>query len=127
MKEVKSYFPDFDALAADTEEIEYHYSLNSVKDSLLENQDNFGVRFDKEGNLLIDQKLAIRASVYSGGYRTELRTLYPHLKAHIKFTIADDKKSLRVQVKQLKLESCKVSRDGKLLGEEEFYAANSAN
>jgi len=53
--------------------------------------------------------------------------MYPHLKAHIKFTIAEDKKSLRVHVKQLKLDSCKVSREGEVLGEEEFYAANSAN
>ncbi len=85
--EIQQYFPEFANLESDTPEIDYHYTLNSVKDSLLDNTGNLGVRFDSDGTLILDQKIAVRISVYIGGYRTEIRTLYPHLKAHLKLTI----------------------------------------
>ncbi len=37
MGDVKTYYPEFTSLQADTNEIEYQYTLNSVKDSLLDN------------------------------------------------------------------------------------------
>lgn len=51
VKQLGDILPEYQNFVADTEHIEYHYTLNPVKDDLLKNSNSYGMTFDREGNL----------------------------------------------------------------------------
>ena len=67
--------------------VDYQYTFNPVKDRNLEKNDGYGVRIQEDGRIRFEYRFALRMSTYIGGYRTEIRTFYPHIKFEAKITL----------------------------------------
>lgn len=109
------WFPEFSDIKTDYDTVDYQYTFNPVKDNNLEVNDTYGVRFESNGRIRFEYKFALRLSTYIGGYRTEIRTLYPHLKFEAQLTLNEDKSEIRLEIFELLFKDILVTYYGEIM------------
>eukprot|EP00347_Sterkiella_histriomuscorum_P018256 403346203 len=127
IQEMRQIINHIDSDISDQQEISYEWTLNSMKDSYLNSNDQYGMHFTQDGELKFNQQIAIRAYYYKDGYRQEIRRFYPELQLKAKLELNQYQSELTINLQQLQFAEFKVRANSILIPEEEYEVAQAAN
>eukprot|EP00347_Sterkiella_histriomuscorum_P001041 403373568 len=127
IQEMRQIINHIDSDVSNQQEVSYEWTLNSMKDSYLNTNDQYGMHFTQEGELKFQQQIAIRAYYYKDGYRQEIRRFYPELQLKAKLELSQYQSQLSIDVQQLQFSEFKVRANSVLIPKEEYEVAQAAN
>eukprot|EP00347_Sterkiella_histriomuscorum_P022288 403331014 len=111
IQEMRQIINHIDSDISNQQEISYEWTLNSMKDSYLNNND----------------QLPQEHTITKMGYRQEIRRFYPELQLKAKLELNQYQSELSINVQQLKFAEFKVRANSVLIPEEEYEVAQAAN